>query len=212
MQTPLLLANYFITDYVNATAYPVWQETPQRTFSAPTMSFEAIAVSDMEAGIDIMQLNADCTTLAVKDDARPKLVWIWRVPGMEPIAVLTFHENVRQLLWHPTEPETLVVITARKEAVVYAWLNPSKPPAVGMVPLPANLKATGRYEGAWIANEVGGRKLFMLSSPEAFDVGFMDEREGALLFGSVWQKDSMTEEDSLDVDNTNIETPSKSST
>ena len=211
-QTPLLLAKYLISDYVDAAAYPIWQETPQRTFSAPTMSFEATPGSDAEAGIDIMQLNADCTLLAVKDDARPKLVWIWRVPGTEPIAVLTFHENVRHLLWHPTEPATLVVITARKESVFYAWTNLAKPPVVGMVPLPTSLKTTGRYEGAWLPNDVGGRNLFMLSSPEAFDVGFVEEREGALLFDSVLQRDSITDEDSLDVDNTAIVIPSKSST
>ena len=176
------------------------------------MSFEATAGSDTEAGIDIMQLNADCTMLAVKDDAKPKLLWIWRVPGTEPTAVLTFNENVRQLLWHPTEPATLVVITARKESVLYAWQSPSKPPVVGMVPLPTSLKATGRYEGTWLPNEVGGRKLFILSSPEAFDVGFVEEREGALLFDSVLQRDSITDEDLLDVDNTAIEVPSKSST
>ena len=176
------------------------------------MSFEATPGSDAEAGIDIMQLNADCTLLAVKDDARSKLVWIWRVPGTEPIAVLTFHENVRHLLWHPTEPATLVVITARKESVFYAWTNLAKPPVVGMVHLPTSLKTTGRYEGAWLPNDVGGRNLFMLSSPEAFDVGFVEEREGALLFDSVLQRDSITDEDSLDVDNTAIVIPSKSST
>ena len=67
----------------------------------------------------MVQLNADSSILAVKNAAGPKIVWIYPVPAAVPFAVLVFQENVKQILWHPSKPNILVIVTAQRQTNIF---------------------------------------------------------------------------------------------
>ena len=130
--------------------------------------------------------------IATKDITRPKIVWIWHKSSPLPHAVISLRESIRQLLWHPSLPHVLLIITSHKDPIIYAWHDPTKAPAVGY----ASLKSHGKFEGSWLPNRFAERHLFMLSSPEAFEVGFLEHNEGQVLFDSILRRDSFLDDQS----------------
>ena len=132
--------------------------------------------------------------IATKDAARPKAVWIWQKLSTELQTVLTFRENVWQLLWHPSLANVLVVITNQKEPTVYLWHDSTQAPSIGLIPTAAARRGASRLDGTWLPNEVSGRFLFLMSSLEAFDVGFMDAMANKVFFDSVLRVDILGDE------------------
>jgi hypothetical protein len=191
----MLLASYDHSRTIEIYIYPVWQEssTPQRNFSRLHTALEAVP-NDGVSGVEKVAVNVDCTIIATKDSTRPRTVWIWTTASSIPQTVINFREPVKQILWHPTLPNVLLVITNQKEPTVYVWRDQSTAPAIGIVPLPVGGKGSARFEGNWLPNAVSGRNLFMLSSPEAFDIGFLQGRSDGVFFESVLERDFLLEE------------------
>ena len=173
----------------------MWQEstTQGRAFTRPSTAFETVS-NEKIPGIELIEVNADSSMIATKDAARPKAVWIWRNLSTELQTVLTFRENVRQILWHPSLANVLVVITSQKDPIVYLWHDLTQAPSIGFIPTAAASQGARRFEGTWLPNEVSGRFLFLMSSLEAFDVGFLDAKADEVFFDSILRVDILGDE------------------
>lgn len=191
----MLLASHDHPSTIETSIYPVWQEssTLERNFSRLHTALEAMP-HDSVAGIEKVAVNSDGTMIATKDSTRPRTAWIWTAASSIPQTVINFREQVKQILWHPTLPDVLLVITNQKDPTFYIWHDQSTAPAIGIIPLPAGGKGSARPEGIWLPNEVDGRNLFMLSSPEAFDVGFLHGRGDGVFFESILEREFLSEE------------------
>ena len=143
--------------------------------------------------------------IATKDATRPKIVWIWHKSSPSHHLVINFRENVKQVLWHPESSHVLLIITSQKDPIIYAWHDFNKPPAIGYAPL----KSSGKFEGSWLPNKLDGRHLFMMSSPEAFEIGFLEHKEDVVLFDSILRRDSFTDDPSELFEDSNL-TPTRS--
>jgi WD40 repeat protein len=150
--------------------------------------------NDSGSRIEKVAVNADCSMIATKDSTRPRTVWIWPIASPIPQTVLNFREHVKQILWHPTLPNVLLVLTSQKDPTVYIWYDQGAAPAIGIIPLSPSSKGSGRFEGCWLPNEISRRHVFMLASPEAFDVGFLDARRDGIFFESLLERDFLTDE------------------
>jgi hypothetical protein len=191
----MLLASCDHPSTIETSIYPVWQEssTSGRNFSRLHTALEVMP-SDSASGVEKVAVNSDYSMIATKDSTRPRTVWIWLIASPIPQIVLNFREHVKQILWHPALPNVLLVLTNQKEPIVYIWHDHGTAPAIGIIPLSANSKISGRFEGSWLPNHIDGRHLFMLTSPEAFDVGFLNGRNDGIFFESVLQRDFLIEE------------------
>jgi hypothetical protein len=191
----MLLASYYHPNTIENSIYPVWQEssTSERNFSRLHTALEAMP-NDNVSGIEKVEVNADCSMIATKDSTRPRTVWIWPISSKVPQTVLNFREHVRQILWHPSLPHVLLILTSQKEPTVYVWHDQGIAPAIGVIPLSTSGNRATRFEGSWLPNEIAGRHLFMMSSPEAFDIGSLDGRGDRVFFESVLQKDFLINE------------------
>lgn len=56
-----------------------------------------------------MSFDPSSALLATKLEEAPSTIWIWDIATAELRAVLIFHGNVSQVLWHPIIRETLLV-------------------------------------------------------------------------------------------------------
>jgi hypothetical protein len=205
----MLLASYGHPSTIEASIYPVWQESsmPARKFDRLHTALEAVP-NDSVLGVEKVAVNADCTMIATKDSTRPTTLWIWTTTFSIPQTVISFREQIRQTLWHPKLPNVLLVITNQKEPTIYVWHGPSTAPAIGVIPLPSGGKGLARFEGIWLPNEVDGRHLFMLSSQEAFNIGFLHGSGDGVFFESVLEREFELEEPSHDALD-NERTPSR---
>ena len=133
---------------------------------------------------------------ATKDSTRPKTLWVWQTPSTAPYAVLNFRENVKQILWHPFLANVLVVVTNQKEPTIYVWHDCTHAPAIGSIPAAAAAKGACKFEGSWLPNQVADRYLFMMSSSDAFDIGFIEGKDGDVFFESILWNDFLRDEPS----------------
>ena len=206
----MLLASYDYPNTIETSDYPVWQEssTAERKFSRLTTALEATP-SDNLSVVEKLAVNADCSLIATKDSSRPRRLWIWPVSSQVPLTVLNFREHVKQILWHPSLPNVMLILTSQKEPTVYIWHNQGIAPAIGIVPLSASHRGTGRFMGSWLPNETSGRHLFMMSSPDVFDIGSLEGKSDGVFFESVLQRDFLFDEPS-NLDLSNDLTPTRS--
>ena len=115
--------------------------------------------------------------MASKLAGQPHAVWFWHLLDGRMQGVVLFRAEIKQMLWHPTSPGTLVVITQCRDPVVYVCLSGSPPEAVSIPSLQGVRSA--RWEATWIKCQQTQSQLFMLSSAKAFDVGIFEiETEG----------------------------------
>ena len=95
-------------------------------------------------------------------------------------------------------------MTAQNEPTVYIWYDRARVPAVGRIPLAMSSNTTNKYDGAWLLKDIGGRYLFMLTAPDAFEIGFLEGTGEGVLFESVLHGDFDADErgssDELDED------------
>jgi len=102
-----------------------------------------------------------------------------------PITAIMFKDNVKQVLWHPSLPTNLVITTVQKDPTIYICHAVDQAPAIADVPIRPATKGTGRFKGTFIQTDMGRNCLFMLTSPEAFEVGFIEPNDGTARFNSV---------------------------
>ena len=139
-----------------------------------------------------------------------KAVWLWQPDHPEPHTIILFQESVQQVLWHPTRSGILLVVVNQKSPVVYAWYAETKAPTAFSIPL-QDVGLT-KHQGCWLRRGFSGRHPFMLSTAKSFQLGFVEENEGSVVFKNLLQGtldfDQTEEEDDTTEE---ISTPSKPS-
>ena|SRR2546423_1814328 len=191
----MLLASYEHPTTIEPSVYSVWQESSatERNFDRIYTAFEAMQ-NDSFAGVEKVAVNADCSMIATKDSVRPRTVWIWSISSTSPSTVLNFREHIKQILWHPSITSLLLILTVQKDPTFYIWHDKSTAPSIGVIDLSTSGKGAGKFEGFWLPIRIRGQQIFMMSTPDAFDLGFLKCWSDRVCLESVLQKNYLKEE------------------
>ncbi|KAF1995624.1 WD40 repeat-like protein [Amniculicola lignicola CBS 123094] len=124
------------TEIVDIPSTPVYSEQVDgrglRTYSLeqqpvtpPKAVVEKSDSSIAKMGLSCMAFNKDGTLCATRDDSTPTTVWIWDLRSLRPRTILIQHAPVKALLWHPTNPDTLLIQCTHDIATLYMYTTPS---------------------------------------------------------------------------------------
>ncbi len=153
--SPVVLLRHPTT--INMPDVAIWEEqinvTKDRSYVAalqpanpPTSTSLAMATAP-GSGISLMAYNPDGSLLATRNDSVPTTVWIWSLQTGRALAVLIHHSPVRQLAWHPTVSDVLLVQCAIPQPVAHLWRPTWERPHVATLPLE---RANGRLDIHWL--------------------------------------------------------------
>jgi hypothetical protein len=170
----------------------VWQESQDddHVFSRHRASFESRSVPRL-AGTDLVAINAGCELVATKDSSRPWLVWIWHLASAQTLALVSFRDRIKQILWHPTDPEILVILTITKQPIFYIWHAGQEQILVSEGLATNGGMEMSDCEAKWLARhdqesqESQEPSLLFLSWPRRYDAGIMSVDGKGAVFRSV---------------------------
>jgi len=172
----------------------VWQESQDgdHVFSRHLASFESRSVKRL-AGADQVAVNAGCELIATKDSSRPWLVWIWDFVSVQALAVVSFRDRVKQILWHPTDPEILVILTMTKQPMFYVWHAGEEHILVSEGLAMNGGVETGDCRAKWLARRPHELPLLFLSWPRRYDAGILNLDGKGAVFQSVLSQENWDE-------------------
>ena len=138
------------------------------------------------AGADQFAINRNCELVATKDASRPWTLWVWDILLSEPLAVVNFRDRIKQILWHPTDPEVLLILTVQKEPIIYVWDASQQRILIAEHTIVSGDAETAVYECKWLQGHVKESPLLFVGSPHSYDAGIVDFLEqGGVVFESV---------------------------
>ncbi|KIW43803.1 uncharacterized protein PV06_04868 [Exophiala oligosperma] len=185
--------------------------------------------------IDITSLNCDQTLLATRTRSLPHTLFLWKLEDItpntgdaaHPHVVLLFSHPIKQALWHPRQPNILVILTTNKRPMLYAWTNETfSPPISGAMPFDSkhtiynitntNMNTSTNYSASWLLEctkqeeRRGHRVPILLTSKTAYEAGYLSDQGGQLVFESIITQQPLgpLETSSLSVTE-EIDTPSR---
>lgn len=136
------------------------------------------------AGADQVAINAECELVATKDSSRPWTVWIWTIPSPQLLAVINFRDRVKQVLWHPRDPEILLLTTTQAEPLLYIWYATKQQIYIAKgLHVDENPKSCD-YEAKWVGSRVQELPVLFMSSPHHYDAGIMPADRDGVAFQS----------------------------
>ncbi|EUC39216.1 hypothetical protein COCCADRAFT_31932 [Bipolaris zeicola 26-R-13] len=94
--------------------------TPQPA-TPPKAALEKNENALLKQGIGMLSFNSEGTMCASRDDSTPCTVWIWDLRSLRPRSILIMYAPVKALLWHPYDPNRLLVQTTHDDPVVYLY-------------------------------------------------------------------------------------------
>jgi len=168
----------------------VWQEqinaAKQRSYvlapqpaSLPTSASLAKTMTPKH-GISMMILSQDGALLATKNDSCPTTAWIWSLQTGRTIAILIHHCPIKQLIWHPTIPDLLLMHCAIAEPTMHIWKADWEVPRTITLPF---ARANGRLEVSWLQSLNDHTLRVMISSAHQYATAEISE-SGELLAGA----------------------------
>jgi hypothetical protein len=159
---------------VDGAAYHVWQESEEgrHFFSPRRSSFEPRHV-ERSTGADQIAMNGNCQLLATKDSSRPWTLWIWDVRSSEHLAVVNFRHRIKQLLWHPTTPDLLIILAVQKESLLYVWHAAKQQMLIAERPIMSTDAETADYQCEWLEGDLEGLPLLFVGSFRRYDAGII---------------------------------------
>jgi hypothetical protein len=174
---------------IDGAVYDVWLESQdgKHIFSRHSASFEPRSVKRL-AGGDQVAMNANCEMVATKDSCRPWTLWIWDIPTPHPLAVVNLSNRIKQLLWHPTVPGILVILTFQEGPLIYIWHSTKQQLLVLEGLNMSDGKETVECEAKWLGGTPHEPPLFFLSSPHYYDAGIIDVHRDGVIFQSVFHQ------------------------
>ncbi|MCJ1397295.1 hypothetical protein MMC11_000487 [Xylographa trunciseda] len=98
-------------------------------------------------GISHLTFDRSGSLLASQAESTPSTVWIWSLVSLIPHSILIHHSTVKNLQWHPEDPERLLIHCATEDSVVHLWQSSIDTPHIMPVPLS---KPGGRTEASWV--------------------------------------------------------------
>lgn len=103
----------------------------------------------------------------------------------QPVAVVNFRQRIKQLLWHPKNPDILLIVCNQKEPLLYIWHTTKQQL---LVPTGVNKHgsvATSNFEAQWFSYHSETPPLLLLSSPDHYDAGMVDVDVDSGIFCSI---------------------------
>ncbi|KPI44081.1 uncharacterized protein AB675_6508 [Cyphellophora attinorum] len=161
----------------------VWQQTGDGEFVLQKAAFDAVQAAASTTDVILLETNCDQTFLASTVQDNPNTCWVWQPNHPDPHTIVTFTDHVKFLLWHPTEPNVLVVTTSSKDPMVYCWHTESRPPKRCAIPMTDT--GSNKYEAKWVEPAVDGRHPFVMTSNKAIGYGLLRHENGQVIFDSL---------------------------
>jgi len=121
-------------------------------------------------GISILAFSADRSFLATKHDLLPTTVWIWSLHAGTSVAVLIHHSPVKNVAWHPTEADLLLVHCAIPQPCVHLWKSTWEAPRIVTLPL---RRTGGKLEANWLLNPASSEYNILLSSAHQYTTALL---------------------------------------
>ena len=116
-------------------------------------------------GVSVIAFNSDGTLVATKNDFLPTTVWIWSLSTGTAIDVLIHHSPIKQITWHPSQSDLLLIHCAIPEPAVHLWKTTWHAPKILMLLLP---RTGGRLETSWLESSRDDTFDLMISSAHQY--------------------------------------------
>ena len=113
----------------------------------PPSASSSAKTAEGKRGVSMMVPNQNGELLVTKCDAAPTTVWIWSLQNGNLVAVLIHHSPIRQVMWHPSHLDILLIQCTIPEPAVHLWKRAWDEPLVLKLPLQ---KASGKIEASWL--------------------------------------------------------------
>ncbi|KAL1886769.1 hypothetical protein Plec18167_000704 [Paecilomyces lecythidis] len=131
-------------------------------------------------GISMLSFNADGDLLATVDQSRASVVWIWSLGTAANLMCVLVHEDpVRQLSWHPTEAELIIITGNSAVPAVHLWTVGSDP-VIARVPVSKN--DSGKYEVTRVYSGVDEGSRLWFTTPDDCVLGSITRENGQAHF------------------------------
>lgn len=132
--------------------------------SPPTS--QAVARSNNPThGVSLIAFNSDESLLATRNDAIPTTVWIWSLNTYTVMEILIHHSPVKQITWHHSQPDLLLIHCAIPEPAVHLWKTTWHAPRILSLPLP---RRGGRLEVSWLENTSDDNFKLLITSAHQY--------------------------------------------
>lgn len=95
--------------------------------------------------------------------------------------MLSFRSEIKQILWHPTIPNILGLMTNDRQPTIYMLYNFEYEPAKVELPF-ENITPSSRWEICWVKNAATARCPLLVSSNSQFSVGFLSLSKDLVVF------------------------------
>ena len=126
---------------------------------------------DSITGISLVRFSIDGTLLAARSDSTPSTLWLWSMQSRSPIAALIHHTVIRNIHWHPTIEDLVLVHCALDCPVIYLWKASWERPKI----LSPHLhKAGGRMEASWIFTPANDPPQFAIGNAQNYITASID--------------------------------------
>ncbi|KAH3916407.1 hypothetical protein HBI56_045130 [Parastagonospora nodorum] len=173
------------TEHIDGQGNRSYMPTPQPA-TPPKPPLEKNESALMKQGISLLMFNADATLCATRDDASPSTVWIWDLRSLKPRMIVIQYSPIKALLWHPSDPERLLIQTIHDAPAVYMYTSSSssssssssnQPPAIldfeAHIAKPAT-SVPARWHVSWLpspspsSSKEDKKPLFLLAHQHAY--------------------------------------------
>lgn len=181
------------TEHIDGQGNRSYMTTPQPA-TPPKPPLEKNESALMKQGISLLTFNADATLCATRDDASPSTVWIWDLRTLKPRMIVIQYAPIRALLWHPQDPERLVIQTTHDAPAVYMYTaTDSSPPAIldleNHISKPA-ASVPARWHVSWLPSPTSSlssskeerKPLFLLAHAQSYILVWPVGRDKILRF------------------------------
>ncbi|KAI1619634.1 hypothetical protein EDD37DRAFT_201831 [Exophiala viscosa] len=187
----------------------VWQEMTSPTDPTPIFTrlsgmfdpTEPDKQTPESTQIDMVSLSSDHTFVATRIRSAPRTLLLWKPqdhttfgsnPRPHPHTALIFTHLIRQIHWHPTLSNVLIILTARRQPLLYAWYQERLGPITGLLPIDTT---STNYSVSWLPecvreDDTQRRCPMLITSSTAFEVGYLQASEGRILFKSLINPDT----------------------
>ena len=167
-----------------------------RPFMLPTVPLQLS--TGIPRTVELLKDNCDGSMLASTSGSMPSVLWIWQ-GFRSPLAVISFRDPIRQVMWHPEISDALLIVTASPQPRTHLWTKRNAPRGVPVTLLKKDA-TSGRPEVKWVQdfenrtedqeeNKVVGERdedyLFVITNEKSFDIGFMETVDDNVKFRSV---------------------------
>ena len=127
-------------------------------------------------GTSILAFNSTGSQLASRDDAHPTTVWIWDLAALRSRAVLVQHSVVKKVVWHPSDPDLLLIHCIQGENLLYVWDTKAESNgAPRILQIPTAARMSGKADARWLRSS--GRTAILYGDANSSTVLWPDGRE-----------------------------------